>query len=72
MKPIYNLTVDQEQRVAELAKAFDQSLQNGKQGVIENEDAFEKKGLFQQLQECENFRADYIQRAVKKVGCPPA
>lgn len=71
MKTINQFTPDQEEKISELAKSFDKKLANGTQGKIENEDVFEKKGLHQQLQESDAFRADFIGRAVSKVRCSP-
>ena len=72
MKTINQFTPEQDEKISALAKSFEEKLAKSQQGTIENEDAFEKKGLHQQLQESDSFRADFIDRAVKKAHCSTA
>ena len=69
MTTIQNFTSDQESRIAKINADFEARLAASNQGQIQNEDAFEKKGLFAHLQETADFRQEYQARAVEKLGC---
>ncbi len=68
MNTINQFTEEQIKRIEALAVSFARKLGEARQGIIENEDSFEKKGLSQQLQDSESFRAEYIERAAQKAA----
>lgn len=69
MTTINQFTKEQENRIEQINAQFESRLAASNQGQIQNEDGFEKKGLFLHLQETADFRQEYINRAVGKIGC---
>lgn len=68
MTTINLFTPEQRARIAQINSDFEEKINENNQGHIQNEDAFEKKGLFAHLQETADFRQEYAARAVEKIG----
>jgi hypothetical protein len=69
MTTIHPFTSEQKSRIAQINADFEAKIAETNQGQIQNEDGFEKKGLFAHLQETSDFRQEYAVRAIEKIGC---